>query len=323
MKKYYVYVFLNKLKPGNFIYDDIKFEYEPFYIGKGTGNRIQSSKYDRECPFKVNKINKIIEYGGEVLSVKLYNNLENFESLEIEKRLIKLIGRRDLGLGPLVNLTDGGDGRLSSPHSEDVKRKISETKRSQNLHPVVSKKTKEFLRSINTGDKNPMYGKTHNDNVKNNQSLKVSGINHPMYDKKHSNKTIEKIREHKLNINSNSILNSKVVIQYSLNNEFISEYESIKIASIQTGCSESIIGKCCRGMIKNPRKFIFKFKDDSSKILRNSFRYKKGYKFILNGEEFILIKRLKMSCVVLNESNRYTSIHKNDCLFIWDKNIIN
>jgi hypothetical protein len=43
MKKYYVYLFLDKSKPGKFIYDDLEFEYETFYVGKGTGVRIKSS----------------------------------------------------------------------------------------------------------------------------------------------------------------------------------------------------------------------------------------------------------------------------------------
>jgi hypothetical protein len=38
VKKYYVYAFLDKSKPGNFNYGDLKFDYEPFYIGKGTGD---------------------------------------------------------------------------------------------------------------------------------------------------------------------------------------------------------------------------------------------------------------------------------------------
>ena len=37
----------------------LRFDYEPFYIGKGTGDRIKTSSYDRESPFKINKIKKI------------------------------------------------------------------------------------------------------------------------------------------------------------------------------------------------------------------------------------------------------------------------
>ena len=70
---------------------------------------------DRESSFKVNKIKKIKRLGSEIISIKLYEDLENEESLQLEKIVIKKIGRRDLGLGTLVNQTDGGDGRLTSP----------------------------------------------------------------------------------------------------------------------------------------------------------------------------------------------------------------
>ena len=166
MKKYYIYVFLDGSKPGKFIYDDIEFEYEPFYVGKGTGDRIKTSLYDRESPFKVNKIKKIKKIGGEIISVKLYENLENEESLEMEKYVIKKIGRRDLGLGTLVNQTDGGDGRLTSPHSNETKLKISNTKKSQHLHSIITDDFKEYLREINTGSNNPMFGKHHSEESK-------------------------------------------------------------------------------------------------------------------------------------------------------------
>ena len=173
-----------------------------------------------------------------------------------------------------------------------------------------------------------MFGKHHTDEVKEEQSLRVSGINHPMYGKKHNEETIEKIKENRnRSVNQKEFsekfreLNSKSVIQFSLENEFISEYESIKIASKETGCSESIIGKCCRGVIKKPRKFIFKFKDEYSKILTNSYKYKIGDNFILNDISCILIKRNKMSCIVSVDGN-ITSIRKKDCLFLWEKKVI-
>jgi len=101
MKKYYVYVFLDKSKPGEFNYEDLKFEYEPFYIGKGTGDRITTSLLDRESPFKVNKIKKIQKMGGEILKIKLFENLENDESLQKEIEIIKLVGRRDFKNGSI------------------------------------------------------------------------------------------------------------------------------------------------------------------------------------------------------------------------------
>jgi hypothetical protein len=321
MKKYYIYLFLDKSKPGKFIYDDIELEYEPFYVGKGTGNRIKLSLYDRESPFKVNKIHKIKYLGGEIVSIKLYENLENNQSLEIEKMIISKIGRRDLGLGTLVNQTDGGDGRLTSYHSIETKKKISETKKSQNLSTPHTDETKYKLREINKGDKNPMFGKTHSDEVKEEQSLRIFGDNHPMFGKKHTKESLDKIKNNR-NINQEMLnklsreRNSKIILQYDLDNNFIKEYESIKVASTETGLSESLIGKTCRGVVKNPRKFIFKFKEGN--IMNNSFLYKLGDTILLNDIEYKLLKRNKSSFIVENNNNT-TSFRRKDYEFIWNK----
>mgnify|MGYP003339032274 FL=1 len=82
MNNYYVYVFLDKSKPGEYKYGDLKFDFEPFYIGKGTGDRIKTSLLDRESSFKVNKIKKIKRLGGEIIKLKLFENLENFEKIK-------------------------------------------------------------------------------------------------------------------------------------------------------------------------------------------------------------------------------------------------
>lgn len=325
MKKYYIYIFLDESKPGEFIYDDIRLDFEPFYVGKGTGDRITTSLLDRESKFKVNKINKIKKSGGKIISIKLYEDLENEESLEFEKQVIRKIGRRDLGLGTLVNQTDGGDGRLVSPHSNETKTKISETKKSQDLHTPHTEETKEYLRLINTGDKNPMWGKKHTDDIKETHSLKVSGVNHPMFGKSHSKEIIDKIKEKRsLSVDqdkSNMLSrerNSKSVLQYDLSGNFIDEYDSIKVAALSTKCSESIIGKSCRGDIKTPRRFLFKFKDESSKVLTNSYQYKIGDYFKIDSIEYKLIKRNKMSCIASIDNN-ILSLRKKECLFIWEK----
>lgn len=327
MKKYYIYIFLDGNKPGKYIYDDICLDYEPFYVGKGTGDRSKLSLLDRESPFKVNKINKIRKSGGEIITLKLYENLENIESLDIEKKLINKIGRRDLGLGTLVNQTDGGDGRLKSTHSYETRLKISKTKKDKNLSIPHTEETKRYLSDINKGENNPMFGKKHSDEVKENQSLRVSGINHPMFGKKHSKSNIEKIKNNRI-VNQERINeisrknNSKSILQYDLEGNFIKEYESIKIAAMEIGLSESLIGKTCRGVVKNPKKFIFKFKDQSSNILKNSFNVKIGDLVIINNNEYRLLKRNKMSFNVSDKDNTIKSFRRLDYDFIWSKKTI-
>ena len=266
--KYYIYAFLDDRYPGEYIYEEYKFDYQPFYIGKGTGNRINRSMYDKRT-FKSSKIKTIKDNGGSVIKIKLHDNLFFDESILLEIYLIKLIGRRDMNLGTLVNLTDGGDGRRNSTPTEETKRKISETIKSQNRHDKHTEETIEKLRILNTGVSNPMYGKTHSVEFKEKQSIRMAGEKHPMYGKKHDEETRILIKENRAKAVNQEELNelsrkrnNKIVMQYDLDMNFMQEFESVKIASLHTGMSPSNIAKICRDEIKKFNKFIFKFKDE-------------------------------------------------------------
>jgi len=325
MKKYYVYALLDTSKPGIYVYGDLVFYYEPFYIGKGTDNRDYHSAFDRHNSFKKNKIKSLNKKNIKVLSIKVFEDLNEQDSFNIETSIIKKIGRRDLKLGPLTNLTDGGEGRTNIIVSDETKNKISKTKKSQNLHNKHTESTKTHLRKINQGENNPMFGKHHTEQVKEEQSLRVSGTNHPMFGKKHDEKTLKKIKENRnKNVNQEKVnqlsreLNSKSVLQFNLYGELIQEFSSIKEASEKTGCSESIIGKCCRGVIKKPRKYIFKFKDSSSLILNNSYSLKIDDIFEINNLEYRLRKRNKNSVIAENENQLFT-FRQKDYPFLFEK----
>ena len=302
---------MDSTKIGNFKYGEYEFEYEPFYIGKETSDRIITSKCDWRT-FKSNKIKSISNLGGQVISKKLHENISFEDSITLEKQIIQKIGRRDLHLGPLTNLTDGGEGRLNGKNSPESieKSRQSRIKTNKRLREMghnftPSEETKMKLREINVGEKNPMWGKTHTDEIKESHSKRVSGVNHPMFGKKHNESTKELIRESRSKSVDQELFNklskernSKTILQFSLDGEFIQEHESIKVASQNTGLSESLIGKTCRGVVKNPRKFVFKFKNEEDKILTNSFLIKvgdihQGYKLIKRNKKISCCGKFK------------------------------
>jgi hypothetical protein len=129
---FYLYIYLDPNKKGNFKYNDLKFKNEPFYVGKGKNLRKffhlwESTKEDINGlnKHKIHRIRKIKESGEEVIVKEILVSDNEQYILDKEKEYIIKIGRRDLGTGPLTNLTDGGDGVSGLRHSEDSKEKMS------------------------------------------------------------------------------------------------------------------------------------------------------------------------------------------------------
>ena len=86
----------------------------PYYIGKGTGNRIYSTWRRLKPPKDKSRI------------IFLKQNLTEEEAFKHEIYMIAVFGRKDLGTGILRNLTNGGEGPSGMVHGEETRRKISE-----------------------------------------------------------------------------------------------------------------------------------------------------------------------------------------------------
>lgn len=128
-KKFYVYAWLKKSG-------------EPYYIGKGKDQRA----WRKGC--------------GKVQI--LASNLSEKDAFAFEALLIKKLGRKDLGEGPLHNKNDGMIGGDTSHHPNYIK----------------SMKERDI-----SGEKNPMYGRKRGKECSN--GLDISGDKNPMYDKGH------------------------------------------------------------------------------------------------------------------------------------------
>lgn len=107
MPQYYTYKLINSL------------DQQPFYVGKGSGSRMYQHLREAERSGTAKrsvhyKILSIIQAGGHIIYEKTDWETEQ-QAFDEEKRLIALLGRKDIGTGCLCNLTEGGEGVKTSP----------------------------------------------------------------------------------------------------------------------------------------------------------------------------------------------------------------
>lgn len=198
---FYVYIYLDPRKPGEYFYEDLKFDFEPFYVGKGKGNRIFRHTYlfkDEVNNYKINKIKKIKSLKLNPIILKLVDNLNETMAFEKEKEIILKIGR--LENGPLVNFSDGGEGQSGYRHTENDKKRIGTgVKNSERYQKSIKseehrkklsdslkghkptlqnhkEETKDKIRNAKMGEKNAFYNKTHSAEQKEKWSIERKGI---------------------------------------------------------------------------------------------------------------------------------------------------
>ena len=165
---------------------------EIFYIGIGV-----VKNYDRAYQKKCRNIHwKRIVNKTEYLIDIIEDNLTWKIACEKEIELILKIGRRDLGSGPLVNLTNGGEG-LCNP-SIEVRNKIRSCFQGKSRIEIYGvEKAKEITDKIifkNTGKK-------RTEEFKQSQQSKAMGENNPMFGKSHTIEFKQARREYMLKNN--------------------------------------------------------------------------------------------------------------------------
>lgn len=109
---------------------------ELFYIGKGRNNRLKEHVYrlsnNNPVTHKECKIYEILQSGLKVIEIKLYENLQENEALQIERDLIIKYGRKYIDEnGILLNIVLDGIyyGMSGKQHTAQTKEKISTSKK--------------------------------------------------------------------------------------------------------------------------------------------------------------------------------------------------
>ena len=116
----------------------------PYYVGKGTGDRIYRTT------------GRIINLPKDRLRIiYLKQNITEAEAFRHEIYMIAVFGRKDIGTGILHNRTDGGEGNSGWVPSEETRRKQSEVAKVR----VVSEETKIKISEA-------MKGRTYSDEYK-------------------------------------------------------------------------------------------------------------------------------------------------------------
>ena len=126
---YYTYAYLREDKT-------------PYYIGKGTGDRIYSTNRIIKSPKDKSRI------------IYLKQNLTETEAFRHEIYMISVFGRKDLGTGILYNMTNGGDGSSGCIPSEETRRKMRESRKKR----ITSEETR---RKMSASGKNRIFSEEH------------------------------------------------------------------------------------------------------------------------------------------------------------------
>jgi hypothetical protein len=119
MSEFYTYLYIDPSRQ------------EPIYVGKGTGRRVEVHLKRKDMHPFTHRLSSMKKLGIEPVIKYLISGVDEELAHLVEEEAIAKYGRKDLGLGPLLNLTDGGEGSSGWVVSPMTKQKIGEKARAR------------------------------------------------------------------------------------------------------------------------------------------------------------------------------------------------
>ena len=204
------------------------------YVGQGKDDRAFVHKSNRRNSQISSLLKKRIMEGYDVQPFLIQATSEQ-DAKEMECLLIEMIGREDLGLGPLFNHTNGGDGTSGYKHTDNSKSIISSASKSNWQDGSYRKKVSDGVK------------KTNSDPTKRHLFTRFAGCNHTQI-------SIEKIRNSKLG--KPLSLSHRKSISKKLTGTHLSEDRKLNLSKKLTGTN--ISSRYEYWMISDPSQVIHK-----------------------------------------------------------------
>lgn len=184
----------------------------PFYIGASTTNSYGRSKTSNKRSKEWYAVTSNTDFEVEIL----FESEDKDLIYSKEREFIEIHGRKDIGNGTLVNLTDGG--KCPQNMSPEIRKAHSIRMTGENNHffgkkrPDHSAKMKgqvrDKMKGVLAGEKNPMWGKTHSEEIRKkiseNLKGKCAGDKNPMWGIKRPEVAVMS-----KNVNGRRVINTK------------------------------------------------------------------------------------------------------------------
>lgn len=260
-----------------------------FYYGIHSTNDLNDG-YIGSGRLLTKSINKHGRINFDCQIIEIFDNRKDASNLE------RVIVTNDLIQNKqCYNLRTGGDNefispsvsesKLGIPRSDETKRKIIETLKEKYRLGLIDKTNISKPRSLQfkehhglmmkgklTGSKNPMYGKTHSDEVKkflseNNKGKKTGDrLGFEKRSKLRKGKKASEETRNKMSLSRKGTqigiknTNAKSVVQLSLDGQLINTYLLMK--DIPKLYYNKSIRECCKGLKESYHGFIWRYKKD-------------------------------------------------------------